>query len=88
MAARIDAKQYAKDMKALKHVVKELYPDPTNRPKVLGPGGFYDEKWFNIFLQESGPYVVDGLTHHIYNLGAGMSTCMPLCHNRTEKVIV
>ncbi|KAK9750635.1 hypothetical protein RND81_02G209600 [Saponaria officinalis] len=72
ISARVEANQYAKDMIRIKQVMNGLFPDPKTRPKVLGPGGFYDEEWFNIFLQESGPYVVDGLTHHIYNLGAGV----------------
>ncbi|XP_021757095.1 heparanase-like protein 1 [Chenopodium quinoa] len=72
VSARIEAEQYAKDMVVLKEIVKKLYPNPITRPKVLGPGGFFDEKWFTTFLQESGPNVVEGLTHHIYNLGAGV----------------
>lgn len=72
VAARVEAEQYAKDMKKLKQVVTELFPTPTKRPKVLGPGGFYDKKWFNDFLQATGPGVLDGVTHHTYNLGAGM----------------
>ena len=72
MSARVEASQYGKDMIVLKELVKELYPDPSTRPKVVGPGGFYDEEWFNEFLQTSGAGVVDGLTHHIYNLGAGL----------------
>ncbi|KAL3840531.1 hypothetical protein ACJIZ3_025122 [Penstemon smallii] len=71
VAKRIEAEQYGKDMIELKRLVQEVYPDPTTQPKVLGPAGFYDEKWFNTFLQTSGPNVVDGLTHHIYNLGPG-----------------
>lgn len=55
----------------LKKMIKKLYPDSATRPKLLGPGGFYDEEWFETFLQTSGPNVVDGLTHHTYNLGAG-----------------
>ncbi|KAL2546697.1 Heparanase-like protein 2 [Forsythia ovata] len=72
VSARIDAEQYGKDVVALKNLVRKLYPDPDTQPKVLGPAGFYDEKWFNRFLQTTGPDVVDGLTHHIYNLGAGV----------------
>lgn len=72
VSARIEAEQYGKDVIVLKKLVQELYPDPVTQPKVLGPAGFYDKQWFNTFLQTSGPNVVDGLTHHIYNLGAGM----------------
>lgn len=71
VAAKIKAQQYGKDVKKLKKLVTHMYPDPASRPKILAPGGFYDEEWFKIFLQTTGPDVVDGLTHHIYNLGAG-----------------
>ncbi|XVF43198.1 hypothetical protein PTKIN_Ptkin02bG0021300 [Pterospermum kingtungense] len=71
VGARVEAEQYGKDVIALKNLVKELYPDLKIQPKVLGPGGFYDEKWFITFLEVSGRNVVDGITHHIYNLGSG-----------------
>ncbi|KZV54845.1 hypothetical protein F511_39803 [Dorcoceras hygrometricum] len=71
VAARVEAEQYGRDMIALKTLIKTLYPKPTTQPKVLGPGGFYDKHWFDTFLKVSGPNVLDGLTHHIYNLGAG-----------------
>ncbi|KAJ4711440.1 Heparanase-like protein [Melia azedarach] len=71
VAAKVSAEQYAKDIVTLKNLVKELYPNSTTRPKVLGPAGFFDQKWFSTFLEKSGPDVVDGLTHHIYNLGPG-----------------
>ncbi|PRQ32586.1 putative glycoside hydrolase, family 79, major facilitator, sugar transporter [Rosa chinensis] len=38
VGARIEAEQYAKDMKKLKQLVTELFPD-GKQPKVLGPGG-------------------------------------------------
>ncbi|KAK8334905.1 hypothetical protein V6Z11_A09G018700 [Gossypium hirsutum] len=69
MGASVEAKQYEKDIVVLKNLVKELHPDPKTQPKVLGPSGYYDEKWFNSFLEVSGHDVVDGATHHIYNLG-------------------
>ncbi|GAA0141695.1 hypothetical protein LIER_02779 [Lithospermum erythrorhizon] len=71
IAARVEAEQYGKDMIILKNLVAELYQDPATQPMVLGPGGFYDKTWFDKFLQSSGPNVVNGLTHHIYNLGSG-----------------
>ncbi|KAL6958780.1 heparanase [Sarracenia purpurea var. burkii] len=72
VSARVEAAQYGKDVVALKELVKELYPEAATQPKVLAPAGFYDEEWFRDFLRATGPGVVDGLTHHIYNLGAGM----------------
>ncbi|MBA0649657.1 hypothetical protein Goklo_017199, partial [Gossypium klotzschianum] len=59
MGARVEAEQYGKDVIVLKNMVKELHPDPKTQPKVLGPSGFYDEKWFNSFLEVLGQEVVD-----------------------------
>ncbi|GFP87304.1 heparanase-like protein 1 [Phtheirospermum japonicum] len=70
IGVRVEAHQYAKDIKVLKKIVQKLYPD-SPPPNVLGPAGFYEKKWFNTFLKIVGPNVIDGLTHHIYNLGAG-----------------
>ncbi|XVF43764.1 hypothetical protein PTKIN_Ptkin02bG0066400 [Pterospermum kingtungense] len=59
-----------------KNLVKELHPDTKTQPKVLGPGGFYDDKWFNTFLEVLGQGVVDGTSHHIYNLGPSICICI------------
>ncbi|WJX39044.1 heparanase [Trifolium repens] len=72
IAARIDSVQYAKDITKLRVIINKLYPNVATKPKVLGPGGFYGKEWFDSFLQNVGPGVVDGVTHHIYNLGAGV----------------
>lgn len=52
--------------------MKQLYPNPSMRPKIIGPASFYDQEWYNKFLQLSGENVVHVVSHHIYNLGPGM----------------
>ena len=73
VSARIEAKQYAKDLLKLRGMVKEIYKKAgAKMPKIMGPAGFYDKKWFETFLEVTGPHSVDRLTHHTYNLGAGL----------------
>ncbi|KAF5202428.1 Heparanase-like protein [Thalictrum thalictroides] len=67
----VTAKQYAKDVTALRKILDKLYNKSTVQPKILAPGCIYDEDWYHTFLQSSGPNVVDVATHHIYNLGPG-----------------
>ncbi|KAG8079866.1 hypothetical protein GUJ93_ZPchr0007g4524 [Zizania palustris] len=72
VAARVAAAQYGRDVAILKRVVERVYNGTGGEsPKVLAPGGFYDGAWFSEMLRVSGPGVVDGVTHHIYNLGSG-----------------
>lgn len=76
VAARVDAKQYAADLFTLRAVLNDLYQSSSKIPLVLAPGGFFDEQWYSQLLGNSGPQVLDVLTYHIYNLGAGTSgTC-------------
>ncbi|XP_028762053.1 heparanase-like protein 1 [Neltuma alba] len=72
IGARIESVQYAKDITELRKLVNMFYPEPDTRPQVLAPGGFYKKEWFDSFLQNTAPNVIDGVTHHIYNLGAGV----------------
>ncbi|KAK7274917.1 hypothetical protein RIF29_16018 [Crotalaria pallida] len=74
ISARVESVQYANDMKRLKHIVNKIYPEPSTRPTVLGPGGFFGKEWFDSFLQNTGPGVLHGVTHHLYNLGPGVDS--------------
>ncbi|ESW29573.1 hypothetical protein PHAVU_002G081000 [Phaseolus vulgaris] len=71
VSAKINSVQYAKDITQLRSLVNMLYQNTSTRPKVLGPAGFYNKEWFDSFLENVGHGVVDGVTHHIYNLGPG-----------------
>ncbi|XP_050378620.1 heparanase-like protein 1 [Argentina anserina] len=72
VGASVGAEQYGKDMIKLKHIVNQLYNSSHIKPVILGPGGFYDQKWFATLLQVSGSDVVDVVTQHLYNLGPGV----------------
>ncbi|ONM01547.1 Heparanase-like protein 1 [Zea mays] len=73
VGASVAAEQYGKDLVVLQTIVNELYGD-SSKPLVVAPGGFYDQKWFAQLLEASGPNVLNAVTHHIYNLGAGGDT--------------
>lgn len=71
VGASVDANQYGKDLINLKGILNNLYSKFRSKPLLLAPGGFYEEPWYSQLLRVSGPNVVNVMTHHIYNLGAG-----------------
>ncbi|KAJ0980198.1 hypothetical protein J5N97_008453 [Dioscorea zingiberensis] len=71
IGASVDAEQYGKDVIALKSILSELYKNSSSKPLLLAPGGFFEQEWYAQLLQVSGAEVVNGMTHHIYNLGGG-----------------
>lgn len=76
----MDAARYGNDLKKLKGIIDELYKSSPSKPSLLAPGGFFSEDWFTRLLQVTGPGVLNALTHHIYNLGAGNLCSMYFFH--------
>ncbi|GLJ49140.1 hypothetical protein SUGI_1036680 [Cryptomeria japonica] len=72
VGTRINAMQYATDVINLNKMLQNIYKDFQVKPQLIAPGGFFDANWFKEFLQQSGPNIVDVVTHHIYNLGPGV----------------
>lgn len=82
IGASVDAKQYGKDLIALKSMLDELYNNSSPQSLILAPGGFFDQSWYAHLLQFSGDRIVNGMTHHIYNLGPGRTKlCMIMLYD-------
>ncbi|XP_020580043.1 heparanase-like protein 2 [Phalaenopsis equestris] len=72
VAARVDSEQYGKDLIGLKAILDELYRKSRTKPQLVAPGGFFDDQqWYARLLEVSGPGVLNAMSHHVYNLGAG-----------------
>ncbi|EFJ07718.1 hypothetical protein SELMODRAFT_133100 [Selaginella moellendorffii] len=68
----INSRQYATDVKSLREIIDGIYGDQIDRPMVVAPDGFFVAAWYQQLLQSTGPRVLDAVTRHIYNLGAGV----------------
>lgn len=77
----ISAQQYAADVKEFRKIIQEIYSDVRNRPLVIAPDGFFEKSWLEKFLQALGPDVLDIVSIHIYNLGAGVES------NLVQKIL-
>jgi heparanase 1 len=71
IGARVSATQYAADVIELNKVLKDIYKHSREKPLTVAPDGFFDPTWFQEILQQTGPNVLNAVTRHIYNLGAG-----------------
>lgn len=71
VGASVDVKAYAKDVIKLRGIINDLYKNSNSKPSLVAPGGFFEPEWYAKLLQVSGSNVVNVVTHHIYNLGAG-----------------
>ncbi|PPR90230.1 hypothetical protein GOBAR_AA30449 [Gossypium barbadense] len=71
VGAHVHADRYGKDLIHPKKIIKELYKGSQFEPLLVAPGGFFNQQWFTKLLQVSGSNVLDAISHHIYNLGAG-----------------
>ncbi|KAJ9163557.1 hypothetical protein P3X46_023209 [Hevea brasiliensis] len=72
IGASVSAELYGKDVINLKEIIKDLYKKSNFKPSLVAPGGFYNQQWYAKLLQVSGSGIVNVMTHHIYNLGAGV----------------
>lgn len=71
VGTRVAADQYALDTLSFQSIVQNIYNGIEHKPLIIAPGGFFDENWFKEFIERTSESL-DVITHHIYNLGAGI----------------
>jgi len=68
--AHIRPEVYGADFNQFASVIREVWPEETKRPRMIGPGSTFEPIPFAQFLAITRGNL-DIITHHFYNLGAG-----------------
>ncbi len=71
VGTNVAADQYASDTISFQRIVQNIYEEIEPKPLIIAPGGFFDANWFKEFINKTTKSL-DVVTHHIYNLGAGI----------------
>lgn len=89
IGANVTSAQYEKDLIKLREIIDRLYNNSQQKASIAAPSAFFYAPWYKDFVNGTGPGIVDILTHHIYNMGAGSSTTIfiPLDTSRVETII-
>ncbi|KAF1001845.1 hypothetical protein AG4045_000122 [Apium graveolens] len=70
VGVRVAAAQYSSDTISFVKLVQDIYKGVDFQPLIISPGGFFDANWFKEYVSKTPKLNV--VTHHIYNLGAGV----------------
>ena len=85
IGASVSASQYAIDTMTLHTMVQRVYKAIKPKPLIIAPGGFFDAGWFKEFLAKTSG-TLNVVSHHIYNLGAGIFPKQELKPNQTSPL--